>query len=50
MKKKTFYNSLGIKNELLKLKVDKYNIFYSLGGVRNELFKFQRRKKKSCKI
>ena len=39
MKKKTFYNSLGFKNELLKLKIDKYNIFNSLGGVRNELFK-----------
>ena len=40
-KKITFYNNLGIKNELLKLKIDKYNIFNSLEGVR---------KKNSCKI
>ena len=38
MKKKNYY-SLGFKNELLKLKIDKYNIFNSLGRVRNELFK-----------
>ena len=47
--KKTFNNNLGIKNELLKLKIDKYNIFNNL-GVRNELFKFKEEKINSCKI
>ena len=37
--KKKIYNSLRIIIELLKLKIDKYNIFNSLGGVRNEIFK-----------
>ena len=38
MKKKN-YNGLRIIIELLKLKINKYNIFNSLGGVRNEIFK-----------
>ena len=36
--KKKIYNSLRVIIELLKLKIDKYNIFNSKGGVRNENF------------